>query len=157
MFTRMVNTAAFNRRIELVANDDIPLRFEDSSAAKVERMDEKPARGIINIPSEAERVYVCSPFRGNIEQNTENAKKYCRYVLLQGKIPIAPHLYLPQFMSEDTEREQALKINFQLMSICDELWVFTDKDHYLSEGMKAEINYWKIQRTESIVLIDSLY
>ena len=89
-----------------------------------------------------EKVYVCSPYRGNVSQNIENARKYCRFVLLQGKIPVAPHLMLPQFMSEVTEREEALRINFTLLEDCKELWAFVEnEDCQVTEGMSYEISH----------------
>ena len=53
-------------------------------------------------------VYICSPYAGDIEKNTERARKYSRWAVECGCIPIAPHLLFPQFMSEETEREEAL-------------------------------------------------
>lgn len=53
-------------------------------------------------------VYVCSPYAGDVEANTARARRYCRYVTDQGGIPLAPHLYLPQFLDEKTERDLAL-------------------------------------------------
>ncbi|WP_278568230.1 hypothetical protein [Amedibacillus dolichus] len=37
-------------------------------------------------------VYVCSPYAGDIETNTEKAKKYSRFAMDQGTIPVTPHL-----------------------------------------------------------------
>lgn len=81
-------------------------------------------------------VYICSPYAGDIKKNTENAKRYCRWATDRGCIAIAPHLYFPQFMSEDTEREEALHSGIVLLGKCDEVWVFGDR---ISEGMRAEI------------------
>ena len=53
-----------------------------------------------------------------------------------GKIPIAPHIYLPQFMAEETEREAALATGFRFLDICAEIWVCGDR---ISEGMEREI------------------
>lgn len=53
-------------------------------------------------------VYVCSPYAGAIEDNVMKARRYCRYVTDQGGIPLAPHLFLPQFLDERTERDLAL-------------------------------------------------
>ncbi len=81
-------------------------------------------------------VYICSPYRGDIEGNTKKAQRYSRYAVEQGFIPIAPHLLLPQFVSEDTERELALFMGMVLLTKCKELWVCGDT---ISEGMAAEI------------------
>jgi len=86
-------------------------------------------------------IFVCSPFQGK-KENIEKAKKYCRYVLELGYIPIAPHIYFPQFMddSKPEERRRALEMNKKLMEFCDELWVFGDE---ITEGMKEEIEHFK--------------
>lgn len=83
-------------------------------------------------------VYVCSPYAGDVEENIRKACAYCRYVTDQGYIPLAPHLYLPQFLDEETERELALFMDIALLSRCAELWVFGD---IISEGMEKEIQY----------------
>lgn len=81
-------------------------------------------------------VYICSPYRGDTEGNTRKAQRYSRYAVEHGYIPIAPHLLLPQFVSEETERELALFMGMVLLSKCKELWVCGDT---VSEGMTAEI------------------
>lgn len=80
--------------------------------------------------------YICSPYAGDIEGNTERARRYCRFATDRGCIAIAPHLYFPQFMSEETERKDALYNGIVLLGKCDEVWVFGDR---ISEGMRAEI------------------
>lgn len=60
-----------------------------------------------------------------------------RYAVDQGAILIAPHLLLPQYMSED-ERELALFMDIAILSRCAELWVCGDK---ITDGMKKEISY----------------
>lgn len=81
-------------------------------------------------------VYICSPFSGNEEWNSIKARKYSRFAVDIGVIPIAPHLLFPQFMDETTERELAMFMNMVLLRRCEELWVFGDR---ISEGMAAEI------------------
>ena len=81
-------------------------------------------------------VYICSPYAGDIEGNTAKAKRYCRWATDKGCIAIAPHLYFPQFMSEETEREEALHSGIVLLGKCEEVWVFGDR---ISSGMRAEI------------------
>lgn len=81
-------------------------------------------------------VYICSPYSGDVEKNIEKAKKYSRYALQKGYIPIAPHLYLPQFMDDKTERELAMFIDLVLLSKCTQIWVFGDE---ITNGMAEEI------------------
>ena len=49
-------------------------------------------------------VYICSPYSGNVEFNVSRARRYSRFAVDRGAIPIAPHLLLPQYMLEETER-----------------------------------------------------
>ena len=80
--------------------------------------------------------YICSPYRDNPRVNVMQARQYCKLAVSKGRIPIAPHLYFPQFMSEAAEREKAMSMNFELLKLCGEVWVFGDK---ITEGMAAEI------------------
>ncbi len=85
-------------------------------------------------------VYICSPYRGDVDQNIQNARRYCAFALTQKALPVAPHLLFPQFMgSEETDetRELALHMGLILISKCRELWFFGDT---ISDGMKNEIN-----------------
>ena len=83
-------------------------------------------------------VYICSPYRGSVEKNTENARSYCRMAAERGYIPIAPHLLFPQFLNDalHEERELGMFMGFVLLSKCKELWAFGDYD---SDGMTQEI------------------
>lgn len=56
----------------------------------------------------------------------------------KGSIPLAPHLFFPQFMDDKNgqERELAMFMNMALMSKCAEVWVFGE---HVSRGMAAEI------------------
>ena len=83
-------------------------------------------------------VYICSPYAGDVEVNVENARRYCRFAVDAGYIPIAPHLYFPQFMDDANPRERdlALFMDIVLLTKCAELWVFGDT---VSKGMSIEI------------------
>jgi hypothetical protein len=83
-------------------------------------------------------VYVCSPFAGDVERNTINARQYSRFAVERGAIPFAPHLLYPQFMDERDKGQRALGLFFGNVWLCkcDELWAFGG---VLSEGMKLEI------------------
>ena len=74
-----------------------------------------------------------------MEQNIENAKNYCRYIVKEyGAIPIAPHIYFTQFLNDEIEedREFGLSAGLFLLSDCDELWYFGDS---ITQGMTQEI------------------
>ena len=82
-------------------------------------------------------VYICSPYRNNPRVNVMRARNYCKFAAARGKIPLAPHLYFPQFLSEATERDKAMRMNLELLKLCGECWVFGDE---ITEGMAEEID-----------------
>lgn len=84
-------------------------------------------------------VYICSAYSGDVEGNAEKARRYSRFAVDAGKIPIAPHLLLPQFMEEESERELAMFMDIAILSKCRELWVFGKP----TAGMFKEIAYAK--------------
>ena len=92
-------------------------------------------------------VYICSPYAGEVKVNTENARRYCRFAVDKGYIPIAPHLLFTQFLNDNNPKERQLGIFFgnAVMSKCSEVWVFGDR---ISDGMAAEIKRakWKNYR-----------
>ena len=84
-------------------------------------------------------VYVCSPYRGKVDENVINARKYSRFTFDEKNIPITPHLLYPQFINDNDlfERNIAIhKINYVLIGLCKEMWVFGD---VITEGMEREI------------------
>lgn len=83
-------------------------------------------------------VYICSPLSGDMEANQEKARGYCRFAVDSGCIPLAPHIYFPQFMKEadPKERDLALFMDIVLLTKCAELWVFGET---VSKGMSIEI------------------
>lgn len=81
-------------------------------------------------------VYICSPYSGDIDGNTQRARHYSRFAVDHGAIPLAAHLLLPQFMSEEKERDLALFMDVVLMGRCEEVWVFGKN---ITSGMAAEI------------------
>lgn len=83
-------------------------------------------------------VYICSPYSEDIEGNTKRAREYCRFAVEQNCIPLAPHLYFPQFMEECDPEQRSLGIAFGLVlqGRCREVWVFGRR---ISRGMAVEI------------------
>lgn len=85
------------------------------------------------------KVYVVSRYAGEVSRNVENARKYCRFVAQQKRIPIASHLIYPQFMNDNdpAERELGTMFGLALLAQCDEVWCFgTTK----SAGMTQELH-----------------
>lgn len=84
------------------------------------------------------KIYVASPYSGNIGKNSAAAIRYCHYVINQGKMPVASHLLYPQMLDDDIpeERELGQMFGLSLLALCDEVWVFGSR---ISSGMEAEI------------------
>lgn len=85
------------------------------------------------------KVFICSPFRGDMEGNARKATGYCRMACEKGYLPIAPHLLFPQFLNEgvEAERQTGLAMGLELLLCCDEVWVFGEA----TEGMASEIAF----------------
>ncbi|MEN2776643.1 DUF4406 domain-containing protein [Acetivibrio clariflavus] len=83
-------------------------------------------------------VFICSPLAGDVEHNLEQARRYCRFAVTKGAIPLAPHLLFPQFMDDGdkTQRNLAIFMGLVLLSKCHELWCFGNK---ISPGMAIEL------------------
>lgn len=84
--------------------------------------------------------YICSPYSGDVQANTALAREFCAFAVAAGQIPLAPHLFFPQFMddTDPDERELAMAFNRVLLSKCEAMWVYTG---HVSRGMRAEIEW----------------
>lgn len=107
--------------------------------------DPTPYEAFLNIGKERKRrfmpvVYICSPYRGDVEDNVRNARAWSRFAVRNGCIPVAPHLLFTQFMDDGDagERTLALFMGQVLLSKCAEVWVFGSR---ITEGMKGEIEF----------------
>ena len=95
-------------------------------------------------------VYICSPYRSyqkdpaerarEIDCNLRLARKGCRIAVERGFIPVAPHLYFPQFLNEATEGDVGIEAGLELLKQCKEVWVLGRR---ISDGMADEIQYAK--------------
>lgn len=84
--------------------------------------------------------YICSPYAGDTEANVALARRISRALIDLGRIPLAPHLLLPQFMNDDDpeQRELAMFMNRIILSKCEEVWIYAPR---VSPGMRDEA-YW---------------
>ena len=85
-------------------------------------------------------IFVSSPYAGDVEKNIKFAKQACQYVITTGNAFFCPHLLYPQVLDDANLEERSLGMEMakQLLSVCDELWVFGDR---ISHGMFEEIEY----------------
>ncbi len=75
------------------------------------------------------KVFICSPYKGATSSATKQkrlARVFCRKAWEVGYFPIAPHLYLPQFLDVwyVKERKTASNISLKAIEACAEMWVF---------------------------------
>jgi hypothetical protein len=112
--------------------------YKDITAHKAISKTDREARKEAGLKTEPQKVFICSPFAGDMEANMKKALEYCRFALKKGKFPIAPHCYFPHFMNDGipAERELAISFGLRLLVECREVWIFGTN---ISEGMKREI------------------
>lgn len=83
------------------------------------------------------RVFVCSPYRGDVARNVAVARAVCRQVAQAGDAPFAPHLLYPEFLDDTDagERERGIRSGVAWLAVTDEVLVVGTP----TEGMRAEI------------------
>jgi hypothetical protein len=108
--------------------------------AKKQKSYDRLTKTEVKIPSK--RVYICSPLKGNVERNMKRAAIYCRFAFDSGYVPVAPHLFFPQFLNEDNKDERAAGLRYAMEQLwqCREVWVFGMN---ITTGMAAEIELAK--------------
>ncbi|GHU78166.1 hypothetical protein AGMMS49992_28110 [Clostridia bacterium] len=86
-----------------------------------------------------EIAYICSPYRGNVERNSQRARRFCLHALRNGYVPFAPHLHFPQFLNEadPAQRSLGLECGLTMLRKCDALFVYGEQ---VSSGMRREID-----------------
>ena len=109
-------------------------------------------------------VFICSPCaptsddpkarKIEAEQNRNRARAACRYAVMKGAIPYAPHLYFTQFLDDEIPGESNLgkKVGQGWLLNCDEVWVIGNR---ISKGMEAEIVLAEEHNIPVKYLIDS--
>lgn len=109
-----------------------PVPYEVMS--KIECEERKAAK-----PAFLPLVYICCPYKNDPVVNSEKARKFCRFAVEKGYIPLCTILHFPQFMSDTDpeERELALFMDIVLMGKCQEVWVLGET---ITEGMSRELH-----------------
>lgn len=85
------------------------------------------------------RVFICSPYSGDVEANVAIAQRMMRLALEMGYAPFAPHLLYPQVLDDakPAERDCGLLAGKCWLAGCDEVWYWADAP--VSAGMEAEL------------------
>lgn len=88
------------------------------------------------------RVFICSPYRGDVEKNLKAARQHAHFAAIVGYCPIAPHLMFPQILNDNEPEQRILGITLgvELMKVCDEIWIFGSR---ISNGMAYELEQAK--------------
>lgn len=109
-------------------------------------------KGMVNF---MEKVFICSPMKGDVEKNLKLAKFAARVLIGSGYIPIAPHLYFPQFLddSDQYERIKGIKMGVELMKECDRMWIIGTT---ITNGMEFEINEAKKAKVPALLYDEKL-
>ena len=90
------------------------------------------------------RIFISSPFKGDLEGNAKRAAKYCKFASDQGYAPYAPHLICPQWLDDNNldDREVGINIGLSFLETCIENWAFLPYGVTIfSEGMKTELEW----------------
>lgn len=84
-------------------------------------------------------IYICSPYRGEVERNLQYARELTRIALDNDFVPITPHLYLTQAVNDEVpkEREKGMMAGKELLKHCK--YILIGSKYGLSEGMLEEI------------------
>lgn len=90
------------------------------------------------------RTYIISRYRasieGEMEFNRKVARYFCKELIDEGKIPVAPHIYYTQFLDDNfpDERECGLSLAMRELRSSDEFLLIVI-DGVISEGMQDEV------------------
>lgn len=84
-------------------------------------------------------VFVCSPYRGEVERNTQYARAAMLDCIRRGEAPFVPHLLYPQVLDDDhpDERNNGIEAGFVYLRATQLLVVYNDFGVTL--GMNDEI------------------
>lgn len=87
------------------------------------------------------RIFLCSPYRGNIQRNVNLAKVMAASIAKANLAVFAPHLLYPQFLPEDFDgRRTGIYSGLAFLAVCDELWYYP-VDGTTTPGMSDEIEH----------------
>lgn len=102
-----------------------------------------------------EKVFICSPMKGDVEKNLKLAKFAARVLINSGYIPVVPHLYFPQFLDDNDqyERIKGIKMGVELMKECDRVWIIGTT---ITNGMEYEINEAKKAKVPALLYDEKL-
>lgn len=90
------------------------------------------------------KVFVCSPYQADTREervsNMVRVRLYCRMLIADGIMPMAPHVYFTIFLDDSIheDRNIGMEMGIEWLSMCDEIHVLGDR---ITDGMANEINF----------------
>jgi hypothetical protein len=90
-----------------------------------------------NRETDMKTAYITHPFSGDEKGNIEKVRRICEKIKHK-VVPLAPHLLLPSYIDEATERELAMTHCKALLLGCDEVWICSQN---ITQGMTEELTY----------------
>ena len=88
-----------------------------------------------------QRIYVCHPFAADPEGNADRVRALCQVLVECGVLPVAPQIYLPQFIDKAAHRDRALQLCLGLLEVCHEVRVYGGR---ITSGMRQEIEHAEV-------------
>ena len=83
-------------------------------------------------------VYIASPYAGDVEANLTFAGQAGRYCMMQGGIPVIPHMMYPAFLDVQDPHNDRIEMGLRLIEVCDCVWICGE---HISAGMKQELAF----------------
>ncbi len=85
------------------------------------------------------KVFICTPYRGDIEKNKDLAKKISRMAAVCEYVPVAPQLMFPEFLNDNDPQQRIaeLVLGAELLKVCDMLWIIGNE---ITKGMRYMID-----------------
>lgn len=91
-----------------------------------------------------DKVYLISRYRADNEEDLEFNKKvaryFCRQIIEEGNVPVAPHLYYTQFLDEECPDDRAAGLYLGIRDLRESKeYLLIVIDGVISQGMAGEI------------------
>lgn len=84
-------------------------------------------------------LYVCSPYRGEVQRNKEYARELTRKAIDNGFVPVTVHLYITEAVDDNNpeERAKGMEAGATILDSCK--YILVGGRYGISEGMASEI------------------
>lgn len=87
-------------------------------------------------------VYICHPYSDDPCGNREKVARICEKIIdsecCSEAVPIPVHLYMYQYIDENSHRDLVMELCLETLLACNEIWVVGNK---ISDGMRSELRY----------------